>query len=203
MKLRHWLAIVALVVLSATQAHGQNAAVKTNILGWATTNLNVGGEIAVGRRSTVQLFATLNPWNYGNLKRVRFWNIEPEYRYFFCEKFNGHFVGVHALAGQYNVRNAKLTFFGLPDLTTPENGPQLNNEGVMKARHVEGWYAGVGITYGYQWMLSKNWNLEASIGIGYAYSPYKLYGRCNALIEKKNINYFGPTKIAISAMYVF
>ncbi len=202
-KFRKLFLIVALLMLSVPAVKAQNAAVKTNLLGWATTNLNIGGELGIGRKSTVQIFATLNPWNFSNLKRYRYWNLMPEYRYFFCEKFSGHFVGVHLLGGEYNVRNVNLSFFGLPDLTTPENGPIMTSDGVMKARHAEGWYAGVGITYGYQWMINRRWNIEASIGIGYAYSPYTLYGRCNKIIEEGKCNYFGPTKIAVSAMYVF
>lgn len=198
------LAIAAATVLTASLgASAQKAAVKTNIIGWATTNINAGVEFGVGRKSTIQVFGTLNPWDFSDLKRYRFWNVMPEYRYWFCEKFGGHFIGVHLLGGEYNVRNVKLDLFGLPDLTTPENGPQLNSDGVEKARHVEGWYAGAGVTYGYQWMLSKHWNIEASLGVGYAYSPYKLYGRCNKIVEKKNLNYFGPTKLAVSIMYLF
>lgn len=222
MKFCKWIALTALFITgAAATANAQTAAIKTNLVGWATTNLNIGGELGVGRKSTVNLFGTLNPWEYGDMKRVRFWNVMPEYRYWFCEKFNGHFVGVHLLGGQYNVRNAKLTFFGLPDLTTDKAKPAYYRlaDGSMstekKARHVEGWYMGAGITYGYQWMLSKHWNLEAEIGVGYAYSQYKYYGRCNQLFDKdgnpkqpgdketNNINYFGPTKVGISIMYMF
>ena len=203
MKIR-LLAAASLALLAAsTGAMAQKAAVKTNLLGWATTNINAGVELGVGRKSTIQVFGTLNPWDFSNLKRYRFWNVMPEYRYFFCEKFGGHFLGVHLLGGQYNVRNVNLSLMGLPDLTTAENGPVTTADGVEKARHVEGWYAGAGITFGYQWMLSKHWNLEASLGVGYAYSPYTLYGRCNMEVEKKNLNYFGPTKVAVSLMYLF
>ncbi len=207
MKFRQWIVLTALLMVTTTALNAQTAAVKTNLIGWATTNLNIGAELGVGRKSTVQIFGTLNPWDFGNLKRYRFWNVMPEYRYFFCEKFNGHFVGIHALGGQYNMRNVKFppigSASGFPDLTNEENGPMMTNDGVMKARHVEGWYVGAGLTYGYQWMLSKRWNLEAEIGAGYAYSPLKLYGRCNTLIEEKKISYFGLTKVGLSIMYMF
>lgn len=186
--------ITALLVISGgAAARAQTAAVKTNAIGWATATLNTGAEIGVGRKSTVQVFGALNPFDLGKDKHLRFWTLEPEYRYWLCEKFNGHFFGIHALGGQYNFKNMNFPFTSLPDLTTDEN----------KGRHIEGWYVGAGITYGYQWMLARHWNLEASIGIGYAYSPYKLYGRCDRIIEDKNAHYFGPTKIALSIMYVF
>lgn len=170
-------------------ASGQTAAVKTNALSWATTTLNVGAEAAVGRRQTVQLFGALNPWTFSGGKRARFWAVEPEWRYWPCETFNGHFFGVHALGGEYNIRNIDLPFGTLPK--------------TEKGRHYEGWYVGAGLTYGYQWMLSRHWNIEASIGVGYAYSPYKLYGRCDRCLQRKHRNYVGPTKAALSILYIF
>ena len=40
-------------------------------------------------------------------------------------------------------------------------------------------------------------------GVGYAYSPLTLYGRCNTIIEEKTIHYFGLTKVGLSIMYMF
>lgn len=203
MKILKRIALSLCMLTAALCIQAQTAAVKTNLLGWASTTLNVGAELGVGPKSTVQLFASLNPWEFGDT-RLRFWNIEPEYRYWFCEKFNGHFVGIHALGGEYNLKNVKVPLTNLPD---------LRNEN--KGRHIEGWYAGAGITYGYQWMLSHHWNLEASIGVGYAYSPYKYFGRCDRLLDKDGntlpngtkksgtCHYVGPTKLAVSIMYVF
>lgn len=203
MKLSKRIVLSLSLLILALASQAQTAAVKTNLLGWATTNLNVGAELGVGRNSTVQIFGTLNPWEFGDT-RIRFWNVEPEYRYWFCEKFNGHFIGIHALGGEYNFKNFNMPLTSLPDI-----------KGDNKGRHIEGWYVGGGITYGYQWMLSRHWNLEASVGVGYAYSPYKYYGRCDRLLDKDgntlpegtkksgNTHYFGPTKLAVSIMYVF
>lgn len=203
MKFRKWIVLTALLLFACIGMQAQTAAVKTNLLGWASTSLNIGAELGLGRKSTVQLFGTLNPWQFGDT-RFRFWNVMPEYRYWFCEKFCGHFIGIHALGGEYNLRNVKVPLTNLPDLT-----------GDNKGRHVEGWYVGGGITYGYQWMLSRHWNLEASLGIGYAYSPFKYFGRCDRLFDKDGnpapegadksgtCHYVGPTKLAVSIMYVF
>lgn len=203
MRFYRWIIGVCLAVACHTGLGAQEMAVKTNLLGWATTSLNAGLEFGAGRKSTVQIFGLLNPWEFGDT-RMRIWTLEPEYRYWFCERFNGHFIGVHLLGGEYNFRNFNMPFTNLPDL-----------KGENKGRHIEGWYVGAGITYGYQWMLSKHWNFEASLGIGYAYSPYKYYGRCDRLLDKDgnalpegtkktgNCGYFGPTKLALSIMYVF
>lgn len=77
--------------LSALQA--QNVALKTNLLYWATTTPNLGLEASVGRKHTVQLFYGLNPWKSSSGKSLRHWVLQPEYRYWFCESFNGWFFG--------------------------------------------------------------------------------------------------------------
>lgn len=66
-------------------------------------------------------------------------------------------------------------------------------------------WPGGGITYGYDWILSPHWNLEAAIGIGYARLWYKESPRipCEKCYENKHKNYFGPTKAAVSLIYVF
>ena len=79
----------------------QQFAVKTNALYWLTTTPNVGAEVALSRKFTVDLLAAYNPWTFKDDKKMRFWLVQPEARYWFCEKFEGHFVGVHLHGGQY------------------------------------------------------------------------------------------------------
>ncbi len=38
------------------------------------------------------------------------WLVHPEFRYWLCERFNGHFFGVHLLGGEYNISKVKLPF---------------------------------------------------------------------------------------------
>jgi len=59
------------------------------------------------------------------------------------------------------------------------------------------------ISYGYQWMISPQWNMEAGISLGYAHLNYKRYGQPAGapLIEKSNCNYWGLTQIGISVVY--
>ena len=75
----------------------------------------------------------------------------------------------------------------------------------LKDYRYEGWFAGAGIAYGYAWMLGKHWNLEAEIGVGYAYTRYDKYmcPRCGSKVGSDHHNYFGPTKAAINLVYLF
>ena len=76
--------------------------------------------------------------------------------------------------------------------------------GIQEKRY-DGYLAGGGFTYGYDWILSPHWNLEAAIGIGYARLWYEESPRvyCEKCGEDKHKNYFGPTKAALSLIYIF
>ena len=73
-----------------------------------------------------------------------------------------------------------------------------------KYRYKGYFYCG-GISYGYQFILGRHWNLGATVGVGYAYVDYKKYEckECGKQVEKSNKNYFGPTKAALNLIYLF
>ena len=61
--------------------------VKTNLLGWGTASINGGIETKVSAKSTISLFGSINPFEFGNHKQWKHWLLQPEYRYWFCEPF--------------------------------------------------------------------------------------------------------------------
>ena len=211
-RLRHLLGS-GLLCLSSLSSPAQ-VGLKTNLAGWGATNVNLGLEAGVGKRSTLEVMGYLNPWDFRDGRRFHLWAVQPEYRLWLsCGRGNGHFLGVHALGGQYNARNVNfplrsLTWGGSYDenpLFPPgdHEGAWPDLRGANSGRHAEGWYVGAGVTYGYQWMLSRHWNLEASAGVGYAYSPMKYYGRCERCVDKRRLHYAGPTNLQLSLIYIF
>ncbi|MDO5526531.1 MAG: DUF3575 domain-containing protein [Prevotella sp.] len=174
-------------------ANAQQVALKTNLLYDAATTPNVGLEIGVGKKHSMQVFYGLNPWKFGHgddRKYLKHWLVNPEYRYWFCHRFNGSFIGIHALGGEYNATNIKMPFGWWKDL---------------QDHRFEGWYAGGGISYGYQKVLSRHWNIEAAIGVGAAYIEYDKFkcGTCGNKVDDGHKIYVGPTKLALSLMYLF
>lgn len=172
--------------------HAQKVAVKTNLLYGATTTPNLGIETAIGKKSTLELLGGYNPFRFGDKeanKKLWHWLVQTEYRYWFCERFNGHIMGVHAFYSDYNISGKRLNL--------------LFGSDSKNYRH-EGNIAGVGISYGYNWMLGKHWNIEFAAGIGYGRMNYDKY-ECPHCGEKKDHvkeNYFGPTKAGISLIYL-
>ena len=183
-------ALLFAVAAIALQSKGQEVGLKTNLLYWATTTPNIGLEVQTGRKHTFQMFAGLNPWKFGDNKKLRHWVVQPEYRYWLCQTFNGWFLGAHLMGGQFNAGGVKLPF-GLVK--------------TLRDNRYEGWYAGGGVTAGYQWPLAKHWNLETSIGIGYDYLHYDKF-ECKTCGNKKKTgdsHYVGPTKAALELIYMF
>lgn len=92
---------------------------------------------------------------------------------------------------------------GLSPKTTFQVFYGLNpwKEGLGDHRY-KGWYVGGGIAAGYQWVLSKRWNIEASLGAGYVYTPYDKSCNCNYKLDSGHYNYLGVTKAAVSIVYL-
>lgn len=181
------ITVLFLIVFSSTAQHW---GLKTNAAHWATAGtMNLGTEIAMSRKHTLEIGAGYNPFTFNDNKKFKHWIVQPEYRFWTCESFNGHFFGIHALAAEFNVGGFDWPIGRLKDI---------------KEHRYEGYAFGGGVSYGYQWPIAKRLNLELNIGAGYAYLLYDKY-KCVKCGEKQESdvkdNYFGVTKAAVSLIY--
>lgn len=185
--------ICIIILLFTSIANAQNKkdglymptiALKTNALYWATTTPNIGLEVGLSEKTTLDISGNYNPWEFSDNRQIKHWLIQPEFRYWLCERFNGHFFGVHAHYAEYNVGGIKMLGF--------------------KDYRYQGNLYGGGISYGYQWILSNRWSLEATVGVGYAHLDYKKYEckECGSQLKDDTKNYWGPTKAGLSIIYI-
>ena len=175
--------------ITSTLLYGQVVGVKTNVLMDVTKTINLGAEFGLNKQTTLDLSFNYNPWN-DKEKMTKMFVFQPEYRYWFCERFNGHFLGVHAHAGVYQFAGVKMPF-----------GIWEN----LEDHRFKGSFYGGGISYGYQWILGRHWSLEGNIGVGYAWVKYEQFKckNCEPKVDEGHKNYFGPTKAAVSLIYLF
>lgn len=162
----------------------QRAALRTDLLWWATTTPNIGVEFCVSRHITIVFNGAYNAWKFDNNMKINLYLIQPEFRYWPCRKYEGHFVGVHGHYGYYNIGQF----------------PFISN---MRNLVYRGDLYGGGISYGYHWILGNRWSVEAIIGGGYARMEYDKF-RCFDCAERMGHyirNYFGPTRAGISLIY--
>ena len=176
-------------------ASAQDLALKTNLLSDGFMNPNLGLEFGWAPKWTTDVSGQFNLWTLSHNRHWKHWAVQPEARYWFCDRFAGHFIGVHVHAGQYNIGgvDGKVKFMG-------------TDARKLKDSRYQGWFVGAGIAYGYAWILGRHWNLEAELGIGYSYTRYDRFrcAGCGKKVESdKPHHYYGPTKAAINMVYVF
>ena len=126
-----WFLVAALIVsVSGQKLVAQEMALKSNLLYDATTTINLGYEVALNHKTTLDIWVNYNPWSLGKKwvglyenklspsspsaserdAKLKHLAIQPELRFWTCEKFNGHFFGVHLHGGTFNVGALKLPF---------------------------------------------------------------------------------------------
>ena len=189
------LLLFALALFFTQEVKAQQVAVKTNLVYDAAANVNAGIEVGLAKRWTLDVSGNLNAWDMSPGRTWQHWFAQTEFRYWFCDRFSGHFIGVHLHGGQYNVGGLKNSIEFL--------GTDFSKLGDHR---FQGWFAGAGLAYGYTWILGRHWNLEAEIGFGYSYTKYDKYecvGCGRKVEEDKDHNYVGPTKAAINLVYLF
>ncbi len=182
--------LILLFCILPVAAISQNVSVKTNVIYDATASINAGVEFSVGRKMTVDLSGNYNAWNFSGNKKWRHILVQPELRYWLCEKMNGHFFGVHAHWMKFNIGNVKMPF-GLWKETAHNR--------------FQGDLWGGGLTYGYAFLITEHINVEALVGVGYGRVIFDKYpgGNCGTVILSDKKDYFGPTKLALNLVYVF
>lgn len=189
-------AIFTVCLFIASHLHAQTIAVKSNLLYDLTSSLNIGSEIRCDDTHTLSFSINYNPWNFSNNKKMKHFLIQPEYRKWLNEIFAGSFIGIQAHYAQFNFSGMLPWGFKSGKMFGVENKLITNNR-------FQGNLVGFGFSYGYQWIISPQWNLEAGLALGYAHLNYKRYGQAKgaALIEKSQTSYWGPTQIGISLIY--
>lgn len=191
--MKRWIITILCVVSSVLIVNSQNVSVKTNLLYDATASVNLGVEGKVAPRWSLELSGDFNDWTIRDHK-LKHWFVQPEARYWFCEAFLKNFIAIHAIGGQFNVGNIKngINFLG-------------TDFSKLSDHRYQGYAIGGGIAYGYALPLSKHWNMEFEIGVGYVYLKYDIFqcSKCGKKDGYDHHNYFGPTKAAINLVYIF
>jgi hypothetical protein len=137
--MRKILIIAALVLSGGTGARAQFYGVKANALALAAGTVNAGAEVSAGKQWSVEVSGYRNSVRTERFA-VRAWWVQPAVRRWRYEHFVGPFLAAHPACGRYEVGNREW--------------------------RRRGWLAGLGVSYGYVWLLSNRWNLTAEGGLG-------------------------------------
>lgn len=182
--------------IGVPKSHAQDFALKTNLLYDATATINLGAEIGLAPRWTLNIPVNYNAWSFPGYDHIyKHTYVQPEVRYWFCDRMAGHFVGLHLHGGVYNVglfpNNIKIFWNDFAPLTQ---------------YRYQGHFAGAGVTYGYALPLNEFLNLEFELGVGYAYTKFDKFecAECGRQVASdRPLHYVGPTKLGINFVVVF
>lgn len=168
--------------VSAPQTSSRYLAVKTNLAAWAGTIMNLAADVQVSEHFSVELPVLWCPWYVSSEHAVKTFTIQPEARYWLSKPGKGHFFGVHAHVGWFNVKWNR-------DRYQDTDRPLL----------------GAGISYGYLLPFNAHWAGEFTLGAGYANMRYDTWYNIDngARIDTRTKNYWGITRVGLSVVYRF
>lgn len=150
--------------------------IHTNALYWGAITPNIGVEVPLARRLSIDVTGMYAPWQFKDNKKYKMWVIQPELRLWCCQTMTRHYIGLHAHYARFNIGEEKF-----------------RRDGQLR---------GGGISYGYIWVVNPRWNIDFSIGAGYARVDYDKYAQlCNQKVGEKHQNYWGPTKAGVTFVY--
>lgn len=163
---------------------------KTNLLMDFTASPYLGFSFGVGNHWTLEFEGSYNPFSFSGGRKWKHGMGMLGARYWTKDREGGHFVGVHALGGVYNINK---TYFGFMPIDKTGDS------------RYEGWGVGGGLSYGYRWNFTEYWGVEGELGVGYVHSRYDRYGcsNCGERLSTGNHGYLGPTKMALNLIYRF
>ena len=168
---------------------------KTNAIGLGMGIANVAVEIDMARHWSFALPVYYSAWDYfKQTVKFRTFAVQPEFRYWFCDRFSRHFIGAHLIGGVFN--------FGGLDNNLSFLGTDFS---VLRDHRYQGYAYGAGAAYGFAFMLSKHLNLELEAGFGYICLDYDMFecDGCGRQTYSGIHHYIGPTKAAVNLVFLF
>ncbi|MDR0421476.1 MAG: DUF3575 domain-containing protein [Proteiniphilum sp.] len=157
---------------------------KTNILFDVTASPNLGVEVGLGEKTSLDLSGSVNLWDFTNNTKWKHVLVQPEVRYWPKKRYYGFFLGPHGHYANYNVGHLFHPPF-------PTN---------LRDYRFDGWLVGGGLTVGYRFNLYRRLGLEAAVGGGYAHIKYKRwhYELNGPDLGGGTMDFFGPTRASLS-----
>ena len=166
-----------LLLFNPYHLQAQRVAVKTNLVQWGTASPNLGLEFALNDRFSLECTAGASPVRLFDTWYFKHLHVQPELKYWFGTLMAGHYVGATAFFSTFDLGMGKRAAFGDA-------------------------YA-FGATYGYQWILSRRWNVVLATGLGVIrhrtvrYVPGAGHGEPNQSDWSA-----APVKLGISFVYI-
>lgn len=176
------IVVVLLMVLTKTTVSAQRVAVTSNVLEDVLLMPNVGVDFVVADNQSIAFDATIAPYKISSKLHNKNLTFRASYKYWFSQAFYAHYIGADVVASSTDFLISSLN---------------LRSE-----------YVGVGVSYGYSFVLGSRLNLVPHIGVGIAYgNSYEGYDQMlkpGEGVEAVTYPSFRPivTRLGITLQYI-
>lgn len=184
------LTVIPPVVATTEEGTGGKFTIllKTNMLYDAALTPNIGVEIPLGDRFSVETDWMYARWNKHSAHK--YWRIYGGDLSVYArlgkltpgeDRFAGHFLGVYGQTAVYDFQ------FG-------------DRKGVLSDK----WNYGAGLVYKYSFHATRRLYIECSLGMGYMWGIYKKHtpiDDCDVWLSTHRLHWFGPTRAGVSLVW--
>ena len=188
------LTIMATLLFSAfclENVSAQRASIRNNLLYDATLTPNLGFDVRVDSLLTLGAMVGINAWDIDKDKNKKWRHLLVEAnmrRWLGDSVYHKSYVEADVIYSHFNVGNTKIPF-GL-------------YSGV-KDRRLQGDLFALGGKYGYSWIRSRTWRIEAEAGVAVGYAWFKEYecATCGQQLGDGNRIFLLP-QLGITVVYI-
>ena len=166
-------------------------AMRTNLLYDATLSPNLGVDVRVDSTWTVGLLAGMNAWDIDKEKNKKWRHMLFSFRarkYVNDSVFHKGYFEADAIYSHFNVGNVKFP---------------LGLYKTVRERRLQGDLLALGGKYGYSWILSRDWRIEAEAGVAIGYAWFKEYDcpHCGTYYGKDDRIFLLP-QLGVNIVYI-
>lgn len=135
--------VVILMIAARGSINAQRMSLTTNLFEDAIATPNLGVDVVVADKQSISFDASFAPYTLSEAFHNKCMTVRAGYKYWFNQTFYSHYVGADIVASSTDAGLLKWNF---------------KQE-----------YVGIGLSYGYAFIINKRLNLVPHIGFGVAY----------------------------------
>lgn len=164
---------------AVAEADYEKFSIRTNLLYWAVATPNLGIEYKLAENFGILVNGLWSHWIWSSEdNHHRTWMVSPEVRYYIGANKNW-FIGIEGHIAEFNFK--------------------------FRDTGYQGDAIGGGLTGGYKLKLSRVFDLDFSLGLGYTQLKYDTYYRSREVMVLKEgglkKDFFGPTQLGVSLIF--
>ena len=182
--------ISLLAIVSVERVNAQTFAFRNNLLYDATLTPNLGFDVRLDSKWTAGAVVGLNAWDIDKEKNKKWRHMlfSLRVRKYRDSLFHKGYYEADLIYSHYNVGNTKIPF-GIYS--------------AVKDRRLQGDLIALGGKYGYSWILSRSWRIEAEAGVAVGYAWFKEYDcdHCGTYYGKGDRIFLLP-QLGVNVVYI-